>query len=101
MNPYGHSKLICEQMLREHAAAYGLRYAILRYFNVAGADPEGVPRERHDPETHLVPLAILAAVGRGPALRESRESLPRHWPPQRDSQRKNRCRQPVPNGIKP
>lgn len=68
VNPYGHSKLMCEQMLRDHAAAYGLRYAVLRYFNVAGADPGGALRERHDPETHLVPLAILAAMG-GPALR--------------------------------
>ena len=69
VNPYGHSKLMCEQMLRDHAAAYGQRHAILRYFNVAGADPAGALRERHDPETHLVPLAILAAAGRGPALR--------------------------------
>ncbi|WP_372839276.1 UDP-glucose 4-epimerase GalE [Phaeovulum sp.] len=68
INPYGRTKLICEDMLRDHAAAYGLRFAALRYFNAAGADPEGELGERHDPETHLIPLALLAASGRGAPL---------------------------------
>ncbi len=68
INPYGRSKLICEQMLRDHGAAHGLGHVSLRYFNAAGADPEGEIGERHDPETHLIPLALLAAAGRVPAL---------------------------------
>jgi UDP-arabinose 4-epimerase len=68
INPYGRTKLICEQMLADHAAAHGLRYAALRYFNAAGADPEGALSERHEPETHLIPLALRAASGHGPAL---------------------------------
>ena len=64
INPYGRTKLICEGMLADHAAAHGLRYAALRYFNAAGADPEGELAERHTPETHLLPLALLAASGR-------------------------------------
>ncbi len=63
INPYGRTKLICEDMLRDHAAAHGLRFAALRYFNAAGADPDGVIGERHDPETHLIPLALRAAAG--------------------------------------
>ena len=69
INPYGRTKLIGEMMVRDHATAYGLRYVVLRYFNAAGADPEGRLRERHDPETHLIPLALMAAAGTGPALR--------------------------------
>lgn len=68
INPYGRTKLICEGMLADHAAAHGLRYVALRYFNAAGADPEGVLFERHNPETHLLPLALRAAAGQGPAL---------------------------------
>jgi UDP-glucose-4-epimerase GalE len=60
VNPYGASKLFVEQMLRWNAGAYGLRYAALRYFNAAGADPDGEIGEVHDPETHLIPLAIQA-----------------------------------------
>ncbi|MGO4910595.1 UDP-glucose 4-epimerase GalE [Pseudorhodobacter sp. W20_MBD10_FR17] len=69
INPYGRTKLICEQMLRDIAPQIGLSYAVLRYFNVAGADPSGSLCEMHDPETHLLPLALFAAAGRGPALR--------------------------------
>lgn len=69
INPYGRTKLIGEMMIRDHAAAFGLRHAILRYFNAAGADPDGDLAERHDPETHLIPLALKAAAGTGPALR--------------------------------
>ena len=63
INPYGRSKLMCEQMLRDMAPQLGLSYAMLRYFNVAGADPDGILRERHDPETHLIPLALMTAGG--------------------------------------
>lgn len=67
INPYGRSKLMCEEMLRDCSAAHGLRFAALRYFNAAGADPDGDLSERHDPETHLLPLALQAASGqRGP-----------------------------------
>ncbi len=68
INPYGRTKLICEHMLKDHAEAYGMRYAILRYFNAAGADPAGELGERHAPETHLIPLALMAAAGTGPAI---------------------------------
>jgi UDP-arabinose 4-epimerase len=68
INPYGRTKLIGEMMLRDHAAAHGMRYAALRYFNAAGADPSGDLSEQHAPETHLVPLALMAASGTGPAL---------------------------------
>lgn len=67
VNPYGESKLAVEKMLRWYAGAYGLRYAALRYFNAAGADPDGELGEDHAPETHLIPLAIEAALG-GPEL---------------------------------
>ncbi|MCX8510035.1 MAG: UDP-glucose 4-epimerase GalE [Rhodobacteraceae bacterium] len=63
INPYGRTKLICEQMLRDYGAAYGIRHVALRYFNAAGADPEGEIGERHEPETHLLPLALRAAAG--------------------------------------
>lgn len=67
VNPYGRTKLICEQMLQDYEAAYGIRHVALRYFNAAGADPEGELFECHDPETHLIPLALMAAAGqRGP-----------------------------------
>jgi UDP-arabinose 4-epimerase len=68
INPYGRTKLICEGMLADHAAAHGLRYACLRYFNAAGADPEGELAERHEPETHLLPLALRAASGQAGPL---------------------------------
>ena len=69
INPYGRTKLACEWMLRDAGAGWGLRSVALRYFNAAGADPEGEIGERHDPETHLIPLALLAASGRGGPLR--------------------------------
>jgi len=68
INPYGRTKLIGEWMLRDAATAHGLRYAALRYFNAAGADPEGDLGERHAPETHLIPLALMAAAGLGSPL---------------------------------
>jgi UDP-glucose 4-epimerase len=65
---YGESKLICEKALDWADRQHGLRFAALRYFNAAGADPEGRAGEDHTPETHLIPLAIDAALGRRPAL---------------------------------
>lgn len=61
INPYGASKLFVERMLRDFGHAHGLRSVALRYFNAAGADPDGEIGERHQPETHLIPLAIAAA----------------------------------------
>ncbi len=63
VNPYGESKLAIERSLHWYAAAYGLRYAALRYFNAAGADPDGEIGEDHNPETHLIPLVLRAALG--------------------------------------
>ena len=63
VNPYGLSKLMVEQALVWAEGAHGLRSAALRYFNAAGADPDGRAGEDHDPETHLIPRAILAALG--------------------------------------
>jgi UDP-arabinose 4-epimerase len=68
INPYGRTKLIGEQMLADYSRAFGLRYAILRYFNAAGCDPEGLLFEKHVPEPHLIPRALLAAGGFGPPL---------------------------------
>ena len=64
INPYGHSKLMIEQVLDDYDKAYGLRSTCLRYFNAAGADPDGELGERHMPETHLIPLILQAASGR-------------------------------------
>ena len=64
INPYGHSKLMIEQVLDDYDKAYGLRSTCLRYFNAAGADPDGELGERHIPETHLIPLILQAASGR-------------------------------------
>jgi UDP-arabinose 4-epimerase len=63
INPYGRTKLIAEQILQDYAAAYFLKYVALRYFNACGADPEGELGEWHEPETHLIPRALLAAGG--------------------------------------
>jgi UDP-arabinose 4-epimerase len=63
INPYGASKRFVEDVLRWYGEACGLRSATLRYFNAAGADPEGEIGESHDPETHLIPLVIAAARG--------------------------------------
>ncbi len=63
VNPYGRSKLMVEQMLEDYDRAYGLRSVALRYFNAAGADPKGRLGERHNPETHLIPLILQVASG--------------------------------------
>jgi UDP-glucose 4-epimerase len=68
-NPYGRSKWMVEQMLADYGHAYGLRYSCLRYFNAAGADPDGVLGERHEPETHLIPVALRVASGRLPSIK--------------------------------
>ncbi len=62
INPYGRTKLMIEQALIDYGHAYGLRSISLRYFNAAGADPRGRARERHDPETHLIPLVLREAA---------------------------------------
>jgi UDP-arabinose 4-epimerase len=64
LSPYAESKLFLEKALKWYASAYGMRYVSLRYFNAAGADPKGEIGELHDPETHLIPLAIFAAMGK-------------------------------------
>ncbi|MGB2822277.1 MAG: UDP-glucose 4-epimerase GalE [Phycisphaerae bacterium] len=64
INPYGMSKLCVEYMLRAYAAAHGMGFVSLRYFNVAGADPAGDIGEDHDPETHLIPLTLQVPLGR-------------------------------------
>ncbi len=68
INPYGRSKWMVEQMLADFDHAYDLKSVCLRYFNAAGADPEGLLGERHEPETHLLPLILQAAADRRPAI---------------------------------
>lgn len=68
VNPYGASKLAVERMLADCSGAYGIGAVVLRYFNAAGADPGGELGERHDPETHLIPLVLQAAAGRRAAI---------------------------------
>jgi len=68
VNPYGRTKLMVEEILRDYDRAYGLRSISLRYFNAAGADPDGETGECHDPETHLVPNILLSLLGKRPRL---------------------------------
>jgi UDP-glucose 4-epimerase len=68
INPYGMSKLMVEQILTDFDQAYGLRSVRLRYFNAAGADPNGQLGEDHNPETHLIPLVLMAALGKREAI---------------------------------
>jgi len=68
LSPYGDSKLMIEKVLARYERAYGMRSAALRYFNAAGADPDGELGEAHPTESHLIPLAIQAALGRGRPL---------------------------------
>ena len=63
INPYGKSKLMVEEILKDFESAYSLKYVSFRYFNAAGHDPEGELSERHDPETHLLPIIMQAANG--------------------------------------
>jgi UDP-arabinose 4-epimerase len=69
VNPYGRSKLMVEQVLADTCAAFGTAAIALRYFNAAGADPDGEIGEDHDPETHLIPLVLQAAAGMQPTIR--------------------------------
>lgn len=62
INPYGETKRICENMIRDYGDSHSIRSVILRYFNAAGCDPEGDTGERHDPEPHVIPLAIRGAM---------------------------------------
>lgn len=68
INPYGRTKHMVEQILDDLDRAHGLRAVCLRYFNAAGADPAGALGERHDPESHLIPLTLQAASGRRPSI---------------------------------
>ena len=68
INPYGRTKLMVEHVLADYNLAYGFKSVCLRYFNAAGADPEGKLGERHDPETHLIPLVLQVASGRRPSI---------------------------------
>ncbi len=63
VNPYGFTKLVIERALEDYAAAYGLGYAALRYFNAAGASEDGRIGEDHDPESHLIPIVLQVALG--------------------------------------
>src|SRR5690606_8606045 len=67
-SPYGASKAMVERMLADAGRAHGLAWMALRYFNASGADPGGDIGERHEPETHLIPLALEASAGLRPAL---------------------------------
>lgn len=75
ISPYGATKLMAERMIGDFGRTHGLRSAILRYFNAAGADADGEIGECHDPETHLIPLALEAVTG-GPALTVYGEDYP-------------------------
>lgn len=76
VSPYGWSKLMVERILADYGGAYGLRWAALRYFNAAGADPDGETGEDHRPETHLIPRALMAASG----LADHLELFGTDWP---------------------
>lgn len=68
INPYGTTKLVIENVLRDFDAAYGLRSVSLRYFNAAGCDPDGESGEIHDPEPHIIPRVLMAAAGELPRV---------------------------------
>jgi UDP-glucose 4-epimerase len=68
-NPYGETKWVMEKMLQWYGAAYGIRSISLRYFNAAGADPDGQIGEDHEPEEHLIPVALLALLGKRDKLK--------------------------------
>ena len=68
INPYGASKLFMERMLADYEKTHGIKWMSLRYFNAAGCDPDGETGEWHEPETHLIPRTLMAAMGQIPAL---------------------------------
>ncbi len=76
INPYGAGKLMVERAMLDYAAAYGLETVIFRYFNAAGADPAGRLGEDHNPETHLIPLVLLSALGKLPGVKIFGEDYP-------------------------
>jgi UDP-arabinose 4-epimerase len=78
LSPYGESKLFVERVLHWYGHCYGMPWKALRYFNAAGADPDGQLGEDHDPETHLIPRAIAAALGTGPGLSIYGTDYPTH-----------------------
>lgn len=69
INPYGATKLMVERIFKDYNVAYGLKYVALRYFNAAGADPDGEIGENHNPETHIIPLVLDAAYGKRPDIK--------------------------------
>ena len=69
INPYGATKLMVERIFQDYLKAYGLQYVVLRYFNAAGADPDGEIGESHNPETHIIPLVLDAASGKRPDIK--------------------------------
>ena len=78
VNPYGRTKYMVEQVLDDFKYAYGVEFVSLRYFNAAGADPEGELGEDHNPETHLIPIAIQAALGKREEIRIYGNDYPTH-----------------------
>lgn len=76
INPYGASKLMVERILADAAQAYGLRSVALRYFNAAGASPDGEIGESHQPETHLIPNVLKAVIGQGAGLKVFGDDYP-------------------------
>ncbi|MFP3870812.1 MAG: UDP-glucose 4-epimerase GalE [Syntrophobacteria bacterium] len=76
LSPYGMSKMFFEHILSAYGSAYNLRYVSLRYFNAAGAEPQGRIGESHDPETHLIPLVLETALGRRPEVKIYGSSYP-------------------------
>lgn len=69
INPYGATKLMVERIFQDYHKAYGIQYVVLRYFNAAGADPDGEIGESHNPETHIIPLVLDAASGKRPDIK--------------------------------
>jgi UDP-glucose-4-epimerase GalE len=78
INPYGYSKLVCERMMDDFGGVHGLRSVRLRYFNAAGADSDGEIGEDHQPETHIIPLVLDAALGRRHDVRIFGSDYPTH-----------------------
>ena len=76
LNPYGRSKYIVEEILKDYDVAFGLKSVCLRYFNAAGADPDGQLGERHEPETHLIPLILQVASGRRESIQVFGQDYP-------------------------
>ncbi|MBQ4066483.1 MAG: UDP-glucose 4-epimerase GalE [Clostridia bacterium] len=78
INPYGATMLMVERILKDYRAAYGINFAVLRYFNAAGCDPEGEIGESHTPETHIIPLVLDAASGKREDIKVFGTDFPTH-----------------------